>query len=138
MRALKTAFLAVVVVVAMAGSSRADSVITTSAFQADLQIVQTSIANNFSLYSKSSDAQGAFVAGNLAGLAAIFQGAFGNDKLAQSYFQTAIADFNQVLSILKQAPLPGTSYSAPDAGSLALLGCSGIALFGALRRKYSN
>src|SRR5580698_1921214 len=99
MRALKTAFLAVVVVVAMAGSSRADSVITTSTFQADLQIVQTSIANNFSLYAKSSDAQTAFTAGNLAGLAAIFQGAFGNDKLAQSYFQTAIADFNQVLSI---------------------------------------
>ena len=138
MRVLKTAFLALVVVVAMAGSSRADSVITTSAFQADLQIVQTSIANNLNLYTHSSDAQGAFLAGNLAGIAAIFQSAFGSDKLAQSYFQTAIADFNQVLSILKQAPLPGTSYSAPDAGSLALLGCSGIALFGALRRKYSN
>ena len=138
MRILKAVTLAVVVVLAMAGSSWADSIMTPSAFQADLQIVKTSIANNLSLYSKSSDAQSAFLAGNIAGITAIFQSSFGSDKLAQVYFQTAIADFNQVLSILKQAPLPGTSYSAPDAGSLALLGCTGIALFGAVRKKYSN
>jgi hypothetical protein len=138
MRILKAVTLAAVVVLAMAGSSWADSVMTPSAFQADLQIVQTSIAHNLSLYSKSPDAQGAFLAGNLAGIAAIFQSSFGSDKLAQVYFQTAIADFNQVLSILKQAPLPGTSYSAPDAGALALLGCTGIALFGAVRKKYSS
>src|SRR5208282_6789144 len=116
----------------------ADSVVTPSAFQADLQIVQNDIYKNYSLFQSSSAAQKAYLAGELAGAAALFQNSKGNTKAAQIDFQTAIADFDKVLSILHQQSLPDPSYSAPDAGSLALLSCTGLALFGALKRKFAK
>jgi hypothetical protein len=137
MRILKAASLAVVVVITLVGSSWADSAITPSAFQADLQIVQKSIANNLHLYQTTPGAASLFAAGQIAGLQGIFLSSLGNSKAAQLDFQTAISDFNRVLSMLHQPALP-PSYSAPDAGSLALFGCSGIALFGALRRKFAK
>lgn len=126
------------VVLTLVGSVWADSVVTPSAFRADLQIVQTSVSKNFKIFESSSTAKSAFVAGELAGAEALFQNSRGNGRAAQIDFQTAIADFNKVLKALNQPALPNPSYSTPDAGSLALLGCSGIAIFGALKKKFAK
>ncbi len=138
MRIVKTSLLAMLVVVTLVGSGWADSTVTASAFKTDLQIVQTDINKNFNLFASSPAAKSAFLAGELAGADALFQNSRGNTKAAQIDFQTAIADFNQVLSVLHQQSLPGSSPTVPDASSLALLGCAGIALFGALNKKFAK
>ena len=138
MRIVKAGSLAVVVVLTLVSSVWADSVVTPSAFQADLQVVQTSISKNLGLFQKSPSAQLAFLAGEFAGAQALLQNSRGNTKGAQVNFQTAITDFNKVLKALGQQPLSSAYAAVPDAGSLALLGCCGIAIFGALRKRFAN
>ncbi len=136
MSIVRTGSLAVLVAVTLASSVWADSVVTPSAFKADQQIVQNSISKNMKLFQSSPEAKSALVAGQLAGYQALFQNSRGNSKAAQIDFQTAITDFNKVLSLLHETPLTNPSFATPDAGSLALLGCSGLAIFGALKRKF--
>jgi hypothetical protein len=111
--------------------------VTSDQFQADSQIVQTNL-NQFHSSPLILLAVVDFDLGNFAGQQAEAALSHGNLLLAQLDFQTAINDFNQALNLLGQKSLPAPSTAMPDAGSLALLGCSGIALFGALKKKYSN
>jgi hypothetical protein len=136
MRILKTSSLVVVFLLSTIGIMRADSV-TSDQFQADSQIVQTNL-NQFHSSPLILLAVVDFDLGNFAGQQAEAALSHGNLLLAQLDFQTAINDFNQALNLLGQKSLPAPSTAMPDAGSLALLGCSGIALFGALKKKYSN
>jgi hypothetical protein len=133
---IKTTSLAVLFVLSTLGTMRADS-ITPSVFQADSQIVQANLAH-FQFTPSYLVAVFDFSLGKAAGQQGIVALSEGNSKLAQIYFQTAITDFNNALAALGQASLPSPSSAVPEAGSLALLGFSGIALFGALARKYSN
>jgi hypothetical protein len=135
MRILKTGSLAALFLLSTIGTLRADSV-TSDAFQADSQIVQADLVRYHSSPSLLI-AVFDFALGNVAGKQAQAFLAQGNSKLAQIYFQTAITDFNQALAALGQGALPTPSSAVPDAGPLALLGLSGIALFGALAKKYS-
>ena len=135
MRILKTGSLAVLFLLSTIGTLRADSV-TLNGFQADSQIVQADLVR----YQSSPSILIAvfdFALGNLAGKQAQAFLSQGNSNLAQLYFQTAITDFNKALAALGQGALPSSSTAMPDAGPLALLGLTGIALFGALARKYS-
>ncbi len=136
MRILKTGSLAVIFLLSTLGTMRADSV-TAAAFQTDSKIVQVdidhSLSNPWVLVAVFD-----FAAGNLAGQQAENALAKGNSAQAQVYFQTAITDFNKALAAIGQHSLPASSPTVPDAGSLALLGCAGLVLFGALTRKYSN
>jgi len=135
MRILKTGSLAALFLLSTIGTLRADSV-TSDAFQADSQIVQADLVRYHSSPSLLI-AVFDFALGNVAGKQAQAYLAQGNSKLAQLYFQTAITDFNQALAALGQGALPSPSSTVPDAGPLALLGLTGIAVFGALARKYS-
>jgi hypothetical protein len=135
MRILKTGSLAALFLLSTIGTLRADSV-TSSGFEADSQIVQADLVRYHSSPSLLI-AVFNFALGDLAGKQAEAFLAQGNSKLAQLYFQTAITDFNQALSALGQGSLPSYNSAVPDAGPLALLGLTGIALFGALARKYS-
>jgi hypothetical protein len=135
MRILKTGSLAALFLLLTIGTLRADSV-TSSGFQADSQIVQADLVRYHSSPSLLI-AVFNFALGDFAGKQAEGFLAQGNSKLAQLYFQTAITDFNQALAALGQGALPSPSSVVPDAGPLALLGLTGIALFGALARKYS-
>ncbi|HTF45604.1 MAG TPA: hypothetical protein VK641_16985 [Terriglobales bacterium] len=135
MRILKTGSLAVLFLLSTIGTLRADS-ISSDAFLADSQIVQADLVRYHSSPSLLI-AVFDFALGNAAGRQAQAFLAQGNSKLAQIYFQTAITDFNQALAALGQGALPSPSSAVPDAGPLALLGLTGIALFGALARKYS-
>jgi hypothetical protein len=135
MRILKTGSLVVLFLVSTIGIMQADS-ITPGQFQADSQIVQTNLAQSHSspLYLLAVTD---FGLGNFAGQQAENALSHGNTRLAQIDFQTAITDFNQALKALGRGSLPTPSAAVPDAGSFALLGCSGLALFAALKRKYS-
>lgn len=136
MRILRMSSLVALFLVSTIGIMRADS-ITPDQFHADSQIVQTDLAQFHSsplLLLAVVD----FNLGNFAGQQAEDALSHGNLQLAQLDFQTAITEFNLALKFLGQNSLPTPSSAVPDAGSFALLGCSGIALFGALKRKYSN
>jgi hypothetical protein len=135
MRILKTGSLAALFLLSTIGTLRADSV-TSAGFQADSQIVQADLVRYHSSPSLLI-AVFDFALGNVAGQQAQAFLAQGNSQLAQVYFQTAITDFNKALAALGQGALPSSSSAVPDAGPLALLGLTGIALFGALARKYS-
>jgi len=134
MRILKMSSLVVLFLLSTIGIMRADSV-TLDQFQADSQIVRTDLTT-FRSSPLILLAAFDFALGNRAGKDAADALANGDTRLAQLDFQTAIFEFNLALRTLGQDTLPYVT--APDAGSFALLGCSGLALFGALKRKYSN
>jgi hypothetical protein len=133
---IKTTSLAVLFVLSTLGTMRADS-ITPSVFQGDSQIVQADLSH-FQFTPSYVVAVFDYSLGKAAGQQGIFALSIGDSKLAQIYFQTAITDFNNALAALGQGSLPNPSGTVPEAGSLALLGFTGIALFGALARKYSK
>ena len=133
---IKTTSLAALFVLSTLGTMRADS-ITPSVFQADSQIVQADLAH-FQFTPSYLVAAFDFSLGKTAGQQGIRALSAGNSKLAQVYFQTAITDFNNALAALGQASLPTPSSGVPDAGSLSLLACSGLLLFGAMKTKFSR
>jgi hypothetical protein len=129
MRIVRAASLAILVILTMVGSGWADSVSQSDAVAA-FNATSGDIAQNWKAYESNKILQNEFQAGKNAYTAGLLAAAFGFKTQAQNDFKIAISDFNQVSN--------GLSSRVPDAGSLSLLGCTGLMLFGALKKKFSR
>jgi hypothetical protein len=129
MRIVRLASLAILAVLTMVGSGWADSV-TQNMVLTQYNVTQSDINHNIKLYESSKVLQSEFQAGKNAYNAGILAQYLGLTTVAQADFKTALSDFSQVAN--------GVSGKMPDAGSIGLLSCTGLMLFGALKRKFSR
>jgi hypothetical protein len=129
MQFIKMCSLAGVLMLCLSGSLWADSV-TQGDVIAAFNTASNDIGQNWKTFESNKVLQSEFAAGEKADGAGVIQALLGHKAAAQADFQAAISDFNQVAT--------GLTSSMPDAGSLALLTCSGFLLFGAMKRKFSS
>jgi hypothetical protein len=132
MRIAKICSLAVVLVLGLSGSLWADSVSqgdVVAAFAATNSI----ISQNFKAFQSSTGLQSEFLAASAFDVAGIAEWAKGHRTAAQADFSAAIKDLKLVAN-----GLTSSTTAMPDAGSLGLLACSGLLLFGAMKKKFSR
>jgi hypothetical protein len=133
MRIAKISSLVGALMLCLSGSLWADSV-SQSDVVAAFAATNSSISQNFKAFESSRVLQSEFLAASAFDLAGIAQWTKGHRAAAQADFSAAINDLKLVASGLT----PSTSTAMPDAGSLGLLACSGLLLFGAFKKKFSR
>jgi hypothetical protein len=126
---IKACSLAGFLILCLSGSLFADSV-SSSDVVAAFKATSNDIAKNLKAYQSNQVLQSQFQDGQKAYSAGLVAQLFGFTSQAQADFKIAISDFSQVSN--------GLSTKVPDAGSLSLLGCAGLMLCGALKRKFSR
>ena len=129
MRIVRTCSLAAIILFCLTASSWADSV-TQSMVLAEYNVATYNMSQNWQTYESSSTLQSAFTDGKKADAKGLLLELFGFNSAAAAEFKIALNDFSMVAN--------GLNGSMPDAGALGLLGCSGLVLLGALKRKFSH
>jgi hypothetical protein len=132
MRIAKMCSLAVVLVLGFSGSLWADSV-SQSDVVAAFALTNSTINQNLKAFQSSKVLQSEFLAASAFDVAGIAEWAKGHRTAAQADFTAAINNLKLVANGL--AP---SSTAMPDAGSLGLLACSGLLLFGAMKKRFSR
>jgi hypothetical protein len=133
MRIAKMCSLAGVLMFCLSGSLWADSV-SQSDVVAAFAATNNTISQNWKAFESSRVLQSEFLAASALDVAGIAQWAKGHKAAAQADFSAAIND----LKLVANGLTPSTSTAMPDAGSLGLLACSGMLLFGAMKKKFSR
>jgi hypothetical protein len=133
MRIAKVCSLAGILILGMSGSLWADSV-SQSDFVAALSVTNYDISQNLKSFESSQVLRSEFAAAGVLDAAGLVQWSKGHNSAAQADFNAAISDLKLVASGLT----PSTGTAMPDAGSLSLLSCSALLLFGAMKRKFSR
>jgi hypothetical protein len=133
MRIAKISSLAVALMLCLSGSLWADSV-SQSDVVAAFAVTNNTISQNFKAFESSRVLQSQFLAASAFDLAGIAQWTKGHRAAAQADFNAAIND----LKLVANGLTPSSSATMPDAGSLGLLTCSGLLLFGAIKKKFSR
>jgi len=133
MRIAKMCSLAAVLVLGLSGSLWADSV-SQSDVVAAFAVTNNLISQNFKAFQSNPNLQSELLAASAFDVAGIAQWAKGHRAAAQADFNAAISNLKLVASGLT----PSTSTTMPDAGSLGLLACSGLLLFGAMKKRFSR
>jgi hypothetical protein len=91
------------------------------------------ISQNFKTFQSSTSLQSEFLAASAFDVAGIAEWAKGHRTAAQADFTAAINNLKLVAN-----GLTPSSTAMPDAGSLGLLACSGLLLFGAMKKRFSR
>ena len=131
MHLIRACCIAGVLMLCLSGSLWADSV-TQDMVVAEYNVATSDMTQNWKVYESSNVLQSEFNAGEKADFAGLFFAWFGDKADAQAEFKIALADFSSVANGLSP------SSAVPDAGSLGLMGCTGLVLLGALKRKFSR
>jgi hypothetical protein len=127
---IKICSLAAVLMLCLSGSLWADSVNQGDVINA-FNLTNNDIGQNAKVFESSKILQSEYIAA----------GVFDVEGLAlwSKHRAAAEADFAAAINELKLVATGVTpSASMPDAGSIGLLSCSGLLLFGAMRRKFSR
>jgi hypothetical protein len=131
MRITKMCSLAAVLVLCLSGSLWADSVKPADVLAA-FAVTNGDINQNLKTFESSKVLQSEYVTAGLLDAVGLILWA-NHDK------RDAEADFSAAITQLKLVASGVTPTSAmPDPGSLSLLACSGLLLFGVMRRKFSQ
>jgi|HubBroStandDraft_6_1064221.scaffolds.fasta_scaffold1345466_1 hypothetical protein len=127
MRIIRAFSLAGFLLLCLSSSMWADSV-TQAMVVAEFNVASTDISQNWNTFESSKVLQSEFLAGEKADAAGLILAFTGHKAAAAAEFKIALTDFTAVA---------GGFSAMPDAGALGLLGCTGIVLLGALKRKFS-
>jgi hypothetical protein len=133
MRMSKMCSLAAILVLCLSGSLWADSV-KQSDVTAAFAVTTGEINQNFKIFESSKVLQSEYLTASLWDLEGLALWAKHDKRDAEADFAAAI---NQ-LKLVAGGLTPSTAPKAPDAGSLSLLACSGLLLFGAMKSKFSR
>jgi hypothetical protein len=129
---IKICSLVGILMMCLSGSLWADSVQQSDVIAA-FGATNNSISNNYTAFESNNVLKSEYLAASLfdaAGLAL-----WSRHRLAaEADFSAAISELRLVASDLT----PKTAPSMPDPGSLGMLTCSGLLLFGAMKRKFSR
>jgi hypothetical protein len=127
---IKFCSLAAVLMLCLSGSLWADSVSQGDVISA-FTLTNQDISQNAKVFESSKVLQSEYAAATLFDAAGLI--------LWSKHRTAAEADFAAAINELKLVAAGVTpNASMPDAGSIGLLGCSGLLLFGAMRRKFSR
>jgi hypothetical protein len=129
MRIAKMCSLAGFLVLCLSGSLWADSV-TQNDVAAAFKITQSDINQDLKTYESSRVLQSEFIDAGVWDAAGLRQLKKGHISRAEADFSAAIADLKLVANGLTPSP------AVPDADALGLLSCSGLLLFGAMKKKF--
>jgi hypothetical protein len=133
MRIAKISALAAALILCLSGSLWADSV-SQSDVVAAFEVTNSTIGQNWKAFESSRVLQSEFLAATALDLAGMAQRGKGHKAAAEADFSAAIQD----LKLVANGLTPSTSTAMPDASSLGLLACSGLLLFGAMKKRFSR
>ena len=132
MRIAKLFSLAAILMLCFSGSLWADSVKQSDVLAA-FSVTNNGINQNLKAFESNSVLKSEYLTASLLDLAGV--ALWPKHRLAaEADFAAAINNLKLVASGLSVSP----SNTVPDASSLSLLACSGLLLFGAMKRKFSN
>jgi hypothetical protein len=128
MRIVKLCSLAGILVLCLSGSLWADSY-TQRDVVAAFVVTGNDIKLDLKTYESSAVLQAEFVEAGLWDVAGLAQ-------LKKGHLGRAEADFSKAIYDLKLVANGLTPPTVPDAGAIGLLSCSGLLLFGAMKKKF--